>query len=112
MSRPPVPLRAALLACVLLAVACARLGPATGPDGPLPASREAREEEMNRAWERRPLAELLKARGRPQLILDIPGGGNPPGFVLVYPRDAATGCLDTFAMAYGRITVVRTYQCR
>jgi hypothetical protein len=32
--------------------------------------------------------------------------------VLVYPRDAGTGCTDTFAVVHGSTARVRSYQCR
>ena len=67
---------------------------------------------MNRAWQDTTLEQLLQAKGPPRLLLDIPGGGNPPGFVMVYPRDTASGCLDTFALSFGTPARVRSYQCR
>jgi hypothetical protein len=75
-------------------------------------SRNLREREMNLRWQDHRMSELRASLGAPVAMLDIPGGGNPPGFVLVYPRDAATGCLDAFALVYGRDPVIRTYQCR
>lgn len=67
---------------------------------------------MNQAWQDHTVQQLLQAKGPPRVLLDIPGGGNPPGFVMVYPRDAATGCLDTFAVVFGAESRVRSYQCR
>jgi hypothetical protein len=76
------------------------------------ASRGARERQMTLAWQDHSLRELIAAWGPPRQYLDLPGGGNPPGFVLVYPRDGASGCLDTFAVAYGEEVRVRSYHCR
>ncbi|MBL0391711.1 hypothetical protein JJ685_11245 [Ramlibacter monticola] len=102
---------AAGAAAVLLA-ACSDVP--RGPSAPdaLRAGRAERETELNRQWQNHSLAELLLGFGRPELLLDIPGGGNPPGFVLVYARDAGTGCLDTFAVVSGPVIRVRMYQCR
>lgn len=74
--------------------------------------RAQREGTMNLKWQSRSLGEIVGEYGPPRRILDIPGGGNPPGFVLVYGRDDDTGCLDTFAMVYGREPLVKMYQCR
>lgn len=103
---------AAAGALALLAGGCA-IDPrwAIAPDPPR-ASRAVRERDINGTWQNHTLRELIDEWGPPRLLLDIPGGGNPPGFVLVYPRDAATGCIDTFAVAYGPVTRVRIYQCR
>ena len=103
---------AAAGAAALLAGACSIDPRAPGPPEPQRAGRVARETQMNLQWQNHTLAELLRGMGEPRLLLDIPGGGNPPGFVLVYPRDVATGCIDTFAVTYGREMLVRVYQCR
>jgi hypothetical protein len=79
---------------------------------PLRTSRAAREREINDAWQNQTVRDLIARWGPPRLLLDIPGGGNPPGFVLVYRRDEGTGCIDTFAVMYGAVTRVRSYQCR
>jgi len=71
-----------------------------------------REAAMNRLWQRRPLSELKFAMGEPQLIMQIPGGGNPPGLVAVYGRHRDTGCIDAFALLYGTDPVIRVYHCR
>lgn len=71
-----------------------------------------REFNMNRRWQNRPLRELTSAMGEPRLIMDIPGGGNPPGFVVVYGTDAGSGCTDAFALMHGSDPVVRVYHCR
>ena len=102
----------ALGAIALLAAGCSVPVRPLPPPDPLRASRMAREAQMTQVWQDQTLQQVLQARGRPQVLLDIPGGGNPPGFVLVYPRDAATGCLDTFTMAFGAQARVRSYQCR
>jgi hypothetical protein len=99
-------------ALALLAGGCGMVPRTAAPPEPVRAERAAREVQMNREWQNQTLADLLRDMGRPRLLLDIPGGGNPPGFVLVYARDAGTGCLDTFAVMYGVETRVRLYQCR
>ncbi|HEY0825450.1 MAG TPA: hypothetical protein VGD76_16805, partial [Ramlibacter sp.] len=75
-------------------------------------ARAEREATMNSRWRNRPLSELVRTLGKPMLTMDIPGGGTPPGFVVVYRPDAATGCIDAFAVTLGRDPVVRLYQCR
>lgn len=75
-------------------------------------TRAAREAELNLQWREHRYSELLAARGRPLWMLEIPGGGNPPGFVVVYPKDSASGCVDAFALLYGPDPVIRLYQCR
>jgi hypothetical protein len=106
---------AALVAAAWLTTGCSLLReptPAREDRDPSRLLREAREAEMNRQWENRTYAELLLGKGTPRILLDIPGGGSPPGFVVVYPRDPVSGCLDVFAMMYGRQILVRAYQCR
>jgi len=43
-----------------------------------------------------------------------PGGGNPPGFVVVYGLDDRSGCIDAFAInaAVTREPTVRIYADR
>ena len=74
--------------------------------------REQREAEMNRRWQDRPLTHLVAALGKPKLTMNIPGGGNPPGFVVVYGEDGSTGCIDAFAVNSGREPRIRLYFCR
>jgi hypothetical protein len=104
--------RVTAAALALLASGCSIDPPLPAPPAPPRSSRAAREAEMNAHWQNHPVAEVLQALGPPRLLLDIPGGGNPPGLVLVYPRDTDTGCVDTFAVMYGTPVRVRLYQCR
>ena len=67
---------------------------------------------MNRNWQNRRFSELKAALGQPRLIMSIPGGGNPPGFVAVYGTDPVSGCLDAFAFVYDGDPVIRIYHCR
>jgi len=67
---------------------------------------------MNQYWQNRRYSELVATLGQPRMLLNIPGGGNPPGFVALYGRDAASGCIDAFAMVYGSNPLVRVYYCR
>lgn len=67
---------------------------------------------MNRRWQNRRLSELRSVLGTPRMIMNIPGGGNPPGFVAVYGEDKASGCIDAFAFVYGGDPVIRVYHCR
>jgi hypothetical protein len=83
-----------------------------GAPAPLPTSRMARERQINDEWQNHTLLELIDRWGPPRQMLEIPGGGNPPGFVLVYGRDEGSGCIDAFAVMYGPVTRVRIYQCR
>jgi hypothetical protein len=76
------------------------------------APRLQRESAMNTRWQNRPLSELIAALGEPPLIMSIPGGGNPPGFVVVYGLDRLSGCIDAFALVYGSDPTVRVYHCR
>ena len=75
-------------------------------------ARAARESDMNRKWQDRPLAELVAAYGRPGLVMTIPGGGMAPGYAVVYGHDPASGCIDAFAVVSGQSPVVRMYHCR
>jgi len=98
----------------LLAAACAtdpRWAIAPQPE-PVRVSRAARERQVNDAWQNHTMRELVDDWGPPRQLLDIPGGGSPPGFVLVYPRDEGTGCIDAFAVMVGDVIRVRSYQCR
>lgn len=75
-------------------------------------SRGGREADMNRRWQSHRLSELKAALGQPKLLMGIPGGGNPPGFVAVYGLDPASGCIDAFALVYDTDPVIRVYHCR
>lgn len=84
-------------------------------DGPPTAgasSRSSREAAMNRQWQHHHLSELVSAMGQPRMTLHIPGGGNPPGFAVIYGTDPASGCVDAFAMYYGLDPTIRLYHCR
>lgn len=83
---------------------------ATAPGSETP--RRRRELAMNGQWQNRRFSELVAALGEPLMLLNIPGGGNPPGFAAVYGRDPLTGCLDAFALVYGRDPTIRLYHCR
>ena len=104
---------------VLLAFAygCAQV-PAKPPTTDLRArfesmqSPDGRERTMNQYWQNRRYSELVATLGQPRMLLNIPGGGNPPGFVAVYGTDPLTGCIDAFAMVYGSDPRVRGYYCR
>lgn len=109
--------RACALALVLSGAGCAQLERAARePSQPAWAgggsSREQREAEMNRRWQDQPLTQLVAALGQPLLTMNIPGGGNPPGFVVVYGEHDSTGCIDAFAVNAGRDPRVRLYYCR
>jgi hypothetical protein len=108
----------AVLALAALAAGCA---PLPQPPQPAPERHAARHEngpgalreaDMNRRWQNQPLSELVAALGRPARVMNIPGGGSPPGFVVVYGVDAATGCIDAFALMYAVDPIVRVYHCR
>lgn len=110
--------RLPLLAAVLLAAGCEtaerewREGPT---DEGAAASGNAstwREVTMNRRWQNQPFSQLKAALGEPLMIMDIPGGGNPPGMVAVYPVDDKTGCTDAFALLFADDPVIRVYHCR
>ncbi|MEJ8835806.1 hypothetical protein [Ramlibacter sp. AN1133] len=75
-------------------------------------ARAERESEMNRQWQNKPLAELLDAYGRPRMVMNIPGGGMPPSFAVVYGTDPGSGCIDAFAVSSRGNPVVRIYHCR
>lgn len=74
--------------------------------------RLGREAAMNGRWQNRYYSELLAELGTPARVMSIPGGGNPPGFVAVYARDGASGCIDAFALMYAADPVIRVYHCR
>lgn len=74
--------------------------------------RMQRDREMNSRWQNRPLSELLGTLGTPQTVLTIPGGGNPPGFAVIYGIDARSGCIDAFAVNIESNPQVRMYVCR
>lgn len=91
--------------------------PPGGPDAPsrpevAPATRFSRESDMNRQWRLRRLSELQRALGAPVRVMAIPGGGNPPGFAVVYGRDPETGCIDAFALQEGDDPLITAYHCR
>ena len=107
-----------IVALALLAAGCQELPLEPEPqDGP-PAgalaggSRPGRESAMNEQWRNRSYSDLMATMGQPVLIMTIPGGGNPPGFVAVYGKDTVSGCIDAFAMMYGRDPTIRVYHCR
>jgi hypothetical protein len=75
-------------------------------------SRSERETEMNRQWQNKRLSELVEAYGRPRMVMNIPGGGMPPSFAVVYGPDPASGCIDAFAVSSIGDPVIRIYHCR
>ena len=108
-----------LLALVALLAGCAdflreaRTGdPQAALDREFAQLRLGREAAMNQRWQNHHYSELLAALGTPARVLNIPGGGNPPGFVAVFERNDASGCIDAFALMYGADPVVRVYHCR
>jgi len=103
---------AAVGACVMLAAGCAVAPGAPPLDESVRVGRATRERQLNDAWQNHSLRELVDTLGPPRQLLDIPGGGNPPGFVAVYGRDPGSGCVDAFAVMYGAVTRVRLYLCR
>jgi hypothetical protein len=76
------------------------------------STRLGREVNMNRRWQNHRLSELRSALGQPKLLMSIPGGGNPPGFVAVYEQDRLSGCIDAFALIYDGDPIIRVYHCR
>jgi hypothetical protein len=108
--------RAPALAIALAGVGCADLAGIEHQQNPSTvgnsANRYQRELEMNRQWQNRPLSELVSTLGEPRITMNIPGGGNPPGFAVVYGQDARTGCIDAFAVNAGREPKIRIYYCR
>lgn len=106
-----------VLAIALCAAGCAELERAASQQ-PQPADaggggiREQREVEMNRRWQDQPLTQLVAELGKPMLTMNIPGGGTPPGFVVVYGEHDASGCIDAFAVNSGREPRIRLYYCR
>lgn len=115
---PARPLRSACaVVLVLSGTGCAdiehaarQLPQTAGPGGG--GIREQREIEMNRRWQDQPLAQLVAELGKPKLTMNIPGGGTPPGFVVVYGEHDSTGCIDAFAVYSGREPRIRLYYCR
>jgi hypothetical protein len=73
-----------------------------------------REATMTEQWQNHRYSELVAALGTPTMVMNIPGGGSPPGFAVVFGRDPRTGCIDAFALMYGggQDPVVRAYHCR
>lgn len=102
------------LALALAVVGCADLQESRPrhPEISGAVGRNTREAEMNQRWQDRNMSELVAALGQPVLMMNIPGGGNPPGFAVVYGQDSRTGCIDAFAMVYGPDPKVRYYYCR
>jgi len=76
------------------------------------AARVERESQMNREWQNRSLTELMDSKGKPKMVMAIPGGGNPPSFAVVYDRDPDSGCIDAFAVSSRGEPVIRIYHCR
>lgn len=74
--------------------------------------RHGREAAMNQRWQNQRYSELVAELGSPARVMSIPGGGNPPGFVAVFEKDRATGCIDAFALMYAADPIVRVYHCR
>ena len=72
----------------------------------------SREMLMNEQWVNHRYSELVAVMGTPSMIMNIPGGGQPPGFAVVYGRDPKTGCIDAFAMMYAKDPIIRQYHCR
>lgn len=108
-----------VLALSFAASGCQHLIEDTSFDNPtcevgcdIATSRPGREVVMNRLWQNRRLSELRAKLGPPLMIMGIPGGGNPPGFVAVYGEDPVTGCIDAFAFTHGGDPMVRVYHCR
>ena len=106
--------RVCVLALVLSGAGCANVERASReePQRAGAGMREQREVEMNRRWQNQPLTRLVATLGQPKLTMNIPGGGNPPGFVVVYDEDGSTGCIDAFAVNSSREPTVRLYYCR
>ena len=67
---------------------------------------------MNRRWQNHRFSELTSVLGQQRLIMNIPAGGNPPGFAAVYGQDPASGCIDAFAFIHDNDPVIRVYHCR
>jgi len=109
--------RACAVAIVLSGTGCADLEQAAR-QLPQPAGaggggiREQREVEMNRRWQDQPLTQLVAELGKPMLTMNIPGGGTPPGFVVVYGEHGSSGCIDAFAVNSGSEPRIRLYYCR
>ncbi|NKE66911.1 hypothetical protein RAMLITH_13860 [Ramlibacter sp. RBP-2] len=110
--------RLPLVALLLLAAGCEtarkewREGPTEADSIASGSAATRREVAMNRQWQQQPFSRLRAALGEPVLLMDIPGGGSPPGMVAVYQVDPATGCRDAFALVFGQDPVVRVYHCR
>lgn len=110
--------RAALaLGLAVLLVGCAQTPPERESSERLraPDRRNAqlwRETAMNRQWQNRRFSELVAAMGEPARVMNIPGGGNPPGFAAVFGHDPETGCIDAFALMPASDPIIRDYYCR
>ena len=110
---------ALLIACIALLPGCAELlREARTAEQQAALTREqaqlrrGREAAMNQRWQNHHYSELVAELGRPARLMSIPGGGNPPGFVAVFAKDRATGCIDAFALMYAADPVIRVYHCR
>jgi hypothetical protein len=101
---------AGVTGCRDLLMDASREGP--GFDGVGGGLRDAHEIAMNRRWQNRRLSELIGEMGAPTLFMNIPGGGNPPGFAAVYGLDRASGCIDAFAFVPAPDPIIRIYHCR
>jgi hypothetical protein len=96
----------------MVGAGCTHLGAGHGEKEAGDAAGQSREFAMNQRWQNQPLSRLVDALGKPKLLLSIPGGGNPPGFIAFYGLDPATGCIDAFALVYGVNPAIRAYYCR
>lgn len=107
-----------LAALLLLAGGCEtakrewREGPTEQEAAASGSATTRREVTMNMRWQNQRFSQLRAALGEPVMLMDIPGGGNPPGMVAVYRVDPATGCRDAFALMFGQDPVIRVYHCR
>lgn len=105
--------RSLLLACALL-VGCSGM-PLDRPDGTNQANRARalREKEMQSAWAGQSYEALIKVFGAPGMIMNIPAYRGWKASVLVYQGlDAASGCIDAFAVAHSGKPEVYDYFCR
>ena len=108
-----------LLACLALVCGCAEIlrearttEQQTAIDRDGAWLRHGREAAMNQRWQNHYYSELVAELGTPARLMSIPGGGNPPGFVAVFEKDRASGCIDAFALMYGADPIIRIYHCR
>ena len=108
-----------LLTCLALVSGCAEIlreartaEQQTAIDRESARLRHGREAAMNQRWQNHHYSELVAELGRPARVMSIPGGGNPPGFVAVFEKDRASGCIDAFALMYAADPIIRIYHCR